>query len=204
MADFNDIKKIAAQKANEIAGKTKIVARGAVDKTKTAAKITKLKAEISGEKDTIKKKFMAIGEAFYKMNQENPPEGYEQLFAEVTVSLGIIQAKLDEIETLKLLAEDEEFDEVIEDMKVAVSDVYDAVKNKVVDVYGDIKDRLSDKGDCEVEIVIEKAKKCDECDGCAPAADEGQDTEVQVSSQAEKVGREVAEEIKDGLEGKEE
>lgn len=204
MADFNDIKKIAAQKANEIAGKTKIVARGAVDKTKTAAKITKLKAEISGEKDIIKKNFMAIGEAFYKMNQENPPEGYEQLFAEVTVSLGIIQAKLDEIETLKLLAEDEEFDEVIEDMKVAVSDVYDAVKNKVVNVYGDIKDRLSDKGDCEVEIVIEKAEKCDECDGCAPAADEDQDTEVEVSSQAEKVGREVAEEIKDGLEGKEE
>ena len=119
-------------------------------------------------------------------------------------SLGSIQAKLDEIETLKLLAEDEEFDEVIEDMKVAVSDVYDAVKNKVVDVYGDIKDRLSDKGDCEVEIVIEKAEKCDECDGCAPAADEGQDTEVEISSQAEKVGREVAEEIKDGLEGKEE
>ena len=147
---------------------------------------------------------MAIGEAFYKMNQENPPEGYEQLFAEVTVSLGIIQAKLDEIETLKLLAEDEEFDEVIEDMKVAVSDVYDAVKNKVVDVYGDIKDRLSDKGDCEVEIVIEKAEKCDECDGCAPAADEDQDTEVEVSSQAEKVGEEAAEEIKDGLEGKEE
>lgn len=204
MADFNDIKKIAAQKANEIAGKTKIVARGAVDKTKTAAKITKLKAEISGEKDAIKKNLMAIGEAFYKMNQENPHEGYEQLFAEVTVSLGIIQAKLDEIETLKLLAEDEEFDEVIEDMKVAVSDVYDTVKNKVVDVYGDIKDRLSDKGDCEVEIVIEKAEKCDECDDCAPAADEGQDTEVELSSQAEKVGREVAEEIKDGLEGKEE
>ena len=43
---------------------------------------------------------MAIGEAFYKMNQENPPEGYEQLFAEVTVSLGIIQAKLDEIDAL--------------------------------------------------------------------------------------------------------
>ena len=100
MADFNDIKKYAAEKAAIIVDKTKEVAKTAADMTKTAAKITKLKAEIAGEKDSVRKNFAVLGEKFYEAHKDNPPEGFEQIFAEITVSYGVIQSKNEEINTL--------------------------------------------------------------------------------------------------------
>ena len=115
MADFNDIKKYAAEKAAIIVDKTKEVAKTAADMTKTAAKITKLKAEIAGEKDSVRKNFAVLGEKFYEAHKDNPPEGFEQIFAEITVSYGVIQSKNEEINTLS--NSEESGKEIVETVK---------------------------------------------------------------------------------------
>ena len=144
MADFNDIRKLATEKAGEIAEKTKVVAKTAVDMTRTTAKTIRLKAEIAGERDAIKKNFAVLGEMFYNDSADNPPEGYEQIFAEITVSYGIIQSKEDEIEQLS--NSDESGKEIIENVKDKVGEAYVTVKDKVADVYEDIKDKVTGDG----------------------------------------------------------
>lgn len=173
MADFNDIKKLAMEKATEIAEKTKVAAKTAVDITKTAAKTTKLKAEIAGERDAIKKNFTALGEMFYKANMEEPPEGYEQIFAEITVSYGVIQSKETEIDMLN--NSEESGKEIIENVKDKVGEVYVTVKDKVSDMYDDIKDKVN--GEDGIETLEETPE--DEFDGveaeetCCETSDDG-------------------------------
>ena len=167
--DFEDMKRFAAEKFNDLASKTKEFAKTAADITVTTAKITKLKAELASDRNELKKQFEALGEKFYEEYCENAPEGYEELFSNITVSLGVIQAKADEIDELS--ESDESGKELYNDVKAKVNTAYDIVKDKVYDVVDDIKAATDseipneyedcDDDDIEVEFYEEEPKNDD-------------------------------------------
>ena len=101
MANFEELKKKAAETAEMIADKSIELARIAADKTKCMAKIAKLKTEIISEKENLKKNYMQIGKLYYEAHKDEPEEAMAQACADIAVSLGIIDAKNMEIEAIR-------------------------------------------------------------------------------------------------------
>ena len=157
MADLNDFRKMAMEAASAIAEKTKDVAKTAADMTKVASKITKLKAEIAGERDSIRKNYAELGAQFYETHKDNPPEGFELIFSEITVSYGAIQGKEAEIEALA--NSEESGKDIIDNVTIKVGDAYDAVKDKVSDAYDAVKDKLDNM---DVETLEEVSEETEE------------------------------------------
>ena len=111
MKSFDELKKIAADAAGTIADKSLIFAKKAADKTKTAAKIAKLSAEVAGEKESIKKNYAEIGRLYCEKYKDNPDEELAQAVSEVSISMAIIESKKAEIEELKASSDVSEAEE---------------------------------------------------------------------------------------------
>lgn len=107
MANFNfgEFKKKAAQKAEELAGKSVAALNTAADKASVVAKKTKLNAEIAAEKEQMKKSYMALGQLYFEKYGENVDPDFAQIIAELNISAAKIEEKKDEIAKLNEEAE---------------------------------------------------------------------------------------------------
>jgi len=101
MSNFEELKKKAAEIAGTIADKSLIFAKKAADKTKSAARITRLNAEIAAERDRVKKNYSEIGKLYYENFKDEPAEVVAQAVSEISISMAIIESKKAEIEELK-------------------------------------------------------------------------------------------------------
>ena len=112
MANFEEMKKVAAEKAGSVADKSLIFARKVADKTKKLARVAVLRSEMATEREALRSHYMELGKAFYNANKDTPCAEYEQLFADIAVAEGRLAAKAAEIESLK--ADESEAEEVEE------------------------------------------------------------------------------------------
>lgn len=101
MANFDDIKKTAAETAGAVADKSIVFARMVADKTKCVARIAVLRADISSEKELLRRDFKELGKAYYEAHKDDPEPALEQLCTDVSVTTERIAAKRREIEELK-------------------------------------------------------------------------------------------------------
>lgn len=101
MANFDTLKKRAAEAAGTLADKSLVFARKAADKTKSVAKITKLSTDVAGEREKIRRNYVKIGKKYYELYKDAPSEELQSFVDEISVSLSIIEAKKAEIEELK-------------------------------------------------------------------------------------------------------
>ena len=113
MKEFDEIKETFLKKAVDVADKTKELAKTAADKAKNIARITRLTAEIAGEKDIIKKNYSELGRLYYAKYKEEPADNeFEQLIEEIKAAEERIEIKKAEIEELKAEGKDYDYDEV--------------------------------------------------------------------------------------------
>lgn len=112
MANFDEFRQKAKKALGTAADATKEFAGAAASKAKELGKITKLRAEISREKDNIRRIYMEMGHIYYENHKDDPEEPLAQACAEVSLARSRIEANQLEIELLK--AEDEEAEEDIE------------------------------------------------------------------------------------------
>jgi FtsZ-binding cell division protein ZapB len=101
MANFEELKQKAKDTMETIADKSVELYKAAEEKTKLFAKITKLGAEITLEKGTLRKLYREIGKKYYELHKSAPEDDLAQTCAEVTSSLDTITAKQKQIEELK-------------------------------------------------------------------------------------------------------
>lgn len=158
MFEFNELKETLLKKAVDVADATKELAKKATDKTKTVAKITRLTAEIAGEKDTIKKHYAEIGKLYYEKYRDSADEDFEQLITEIIAAEETIAAKQAEIEELKNsddIDDDVEVEiyEEIENFEEKAEEVVDAAEEKAEDIAETIEDKAE-----AVEEVVEEVK----------------------------------------------
>lgn len=101
MANFEEFKQKAKDTMETIADKSVEIYKVAEEKTKLFAKITKLGAEITLEKGTVRKLYREIGKKYYDLHKFSPEDALAQACTEVTSSLECIAAKQQEIEELR-------------------------------------------------------------------------------------------------------
>lgn len=133
MAKFEDIKGAVIDALGGVAVKTRDIAGNVADKAKDVSRIAKLNFEISSEKETIKKAYIAIGKLYYETYRDNPDGFFVQLCDEIDMANESIKAKEEEIAKLKAEAESArtvedpdcvvEFEEVVAEAEAAVEDV---------------------------------------------------------------------------------
>ena len=99
--DFDGIKEKLKDTYGVVAGATRDLAGKAAEKTKSTARIAKLKLEIGSEKDSIKKAYLEIGKLYYEMHRDDPDGFFAQLCDEITVANANIESKEQEIAELK-------------------------------------------------------------------------------------------------------
>lgn len=102
--DFNKIMQKTKDMAGVVADKSKDIAKTVADKTVSTSKIAKLSAEITAEKETLKKAYIELGKYYYERVENKDPAVEEQVMA-VTKSLEIIEAKRTCIDELKAAGE---------------------------------------------------------------------------------------------------
>ncbi len=110
MANFDDLKKKAAEAAETIADKSVEFAKVIAGKTKVLARKTKLMAEIAAEKDTLKKGYQELGRLYYENYSADPAESLIQAVETINLSVEKIAAKNLELEDLKNKADDDEIE----------------------------------------------------------------------------------------------
>ncbi len=101
MANFEEFKQKAADAAEVIAGKTVELAVKAADKTKVFARITKLTAENTADKERSKKVFEELGRLYYDAKKDCPDDFLAQSVAEQATILSRIADRNAEIAQLK-------------------------------------------------------------------------------------------------------
>jgi len=99
--NFNLFKKKATETANVIADRSAALAKKAADKTKTAAKIAKLKADAAVEKENLKKAYTELGRISYELFKSAPGEDMLQAITEIDGIHERIDALNAEIEALR-------------------------------------------------------------------------------------------------------
>ena len=109
--DLNQLKgilNVAKEKGTEFAGV-------AAEKAKLTAKLAKLSAEYSGEKESLKKAYAELGKAYYEKYQGSAEGLFAQLCDEVTAVGKRAAALKEEIDGLKASLRDEgiAFEEVV-------------------------------------------------------------------------------------------
>ena len=119
MAGFNDFLGKAGAFATKAAGKAKDMAGVAAVKTKQVSRIAKLNMDISGQKDTIKKAYAALGKLYYEAHHDAPEDILAQVCQEIDVANAAIAAMEEEIAALKTemaeSGEDADFETVVEE-----------------------------------------------------------------------------------------
>lgn len=118
--DFSQIKNIVSGLVDNVSEKTRNVAGNAADKAKSAGRIAKLTLEMNGEKESLKKTFAAIGEAYYQ-NKTETPEG---LLAQLCEEADSINERINAIEA-ELLQLKTEFAPKEADVEVSFEEVVD-------------------------------------------------------------------------------
>ena len=108
MANFDEIKKVAAEKAEVFAEKAAELARAAAEKTKVMARIGRLNTEILAEKDAIRKATLELGKIYYEYFKVDPHDPMKDACARIDAAYAAIAAKKAEIEELKTDAPDVE------------------------------------------------------------------------------------------------
>ncbi len=108
MANFDEIKKVAAEKAEVFAEKAAELARAAAEKTKVMARIGRLNTEILAEKDAIRKATLELGKIYYEYFKVDPHDPMKEACARIDAAYAAIAAKKAEIEELKTDAPDVE------------------------------------------------------------------------------------------------
>ncbi|MBE6969645.1 MAG: hypothetical protein E7442_05955 [Ruminococcaceae bacterium] len=158
--DFNHLKDILSSVVGTVSVKSKEFAEVAVDKTKAAGRVAKASLELTAEKETLKKAYAELGQAYY----ENCREGAEGVFQQLCEEIGVVNDRIAaleaEVEELKagLRAGAEEADvEVSFEEVVAEAEEENAVEIVV-----------------EEPIQVEVTVKVEET-GEAPAAEETQE-----------------------------
>lgn len=141
MAKFEDIKGAVIDALGGVAVKTRDIAGNVADKAKDVSRIAKLNFEISSEKETIKKAYIAIGKLYYETYRNNPDGFFVQLCDEIDMANESIKAKEEEIAKLKEEAEGArtvedpdcvvEFEEIVAEAEAAVEDVAAEVEEAV-------------------------------------------------------------------------
>lgn len=116
MAHLDDFKQIARDTMDTITDRSLELYKIAEEKTKILAKTAKLSAEITLEKGALRKLYRELGELYYVQSKDQPPEGAEQLFAEIAASLEKIAAKQQDVADLKTPCPDFDEDDDPEDV----------------------------------------------------------------------------------------
>lgn len=135
--DFTNFKEKVVETAGKVADRSVTFAKVAGDKAKLVGRITKLKAEITMEKDRTKKAYAEIGKLYYEKHRDNPDPDMAQAVTEVSVAYESVAKKKEEVDALKKQLADD-FGEVVEDVKEDVEDFVDVVAEKVEDVVEEI------------------------------------------------------------------
>ncbi len=170
MANFDEIKKNAAEKAGFFAGKAAELARAAADKTKVMARIGKLNAEILAEKDAIRKSSLELGKIYYEYFKVDPHEPMKEACARIDAAHAAIAAKRAEIEELKSQTSGVEVEIEIEREPKAeaccdeaaekVCDCAEAAAEKVCDCAEEAVEAVKDEAGKVVEEAAEKICDC--------------------------------------------
>lgn len=150
MAKFDEIKGLVIDTLGEVAVKTRDIAGNVADKAKDVSRIAKLNFEISSEKETIKKAYIAIGKLYYETYRNNPDGFFVQLCDEIDMANESIKAKEDEIAKLK---EDAEKARAVEDPDCVVEfeEIVAEAEAAVEDVAADVVDAAETVADAAVE-----------------------------------------------------
>ena len=101
MPNYDDLKKKAKDAIDTIADISVEAYKIAEEKARVLARRTKLSADITREKATIRRLKVEIGGAYYDLHKDNPEEPLKQSCEEITTSLDNIAAMRKEIEELK-------------------------------------------------------------------------------------------------------
>lgn len=161
MAKFEELKGLVIDTLGGVAVKTRDIAGNVADKAKDVSRIAKLNFEISSEKDTIKKAYIAIGKLYYETYRDNPDGFFVQLCDEIDMANESIKAKEDEIAKLKAEAEAArtvedpdcvvEFEEIVAEAEAAVEDVAAEVETAVEDAAAEVEAVVEDAEDAVEE-----------------------------------------------------
>ena len=101
MSNYEDLKKKAKDAIDTIADISVEAYKVAEEKARVLARRTKLSAEITREKATVRRLKVEIGNTYYDLHKDDPEEAFKQNCEEITASLDSIAAKRREIEELK-------------------------------------------------------------------------------------------------------
>lgn len=101
MLTFDELKDKVLATAGTVADKSIEVAKFAGDKAKIVAKITRLNAELAGEKETLRRTYQEMGKRYYELHRTAPEENMAQAVADAEHSLEKIEAKRQQISDLR-------------------------------------------------------------------------------------------------------
>lgn len=159
MANFDELKKKAAEAAGSIVDKSAGFAKMAADKTKVYTKIMKIKADIAAENEAIRKAYFELGKLCYEVNKDAPDEAYAAKIAAINDSYDVIEAKKLEIDLLKADDEEEIDVEIIEgecccdDEDCCCEDAAEKVEEAAEEVADKVEDVVEDVADAVEEII---------------------------------------------------
>lgn len=121
MSNFEEFRQRAKDAVETIADKSIELYKAAEEKTKLLAKTTKISAEITVEKGTLRRLYREIGQKYYEAHKDAPEASLEQLCTEVTTTKARISAKQLEIEELRDMYEaGRQPDDGIDDIQVEI------------------------------------------------------------------------------------
>lgn len=143
MANFDTLKKRAAEAAGTLADKSLVFARKAADKTKSVAKITKLSTDVAGEREKIRRNYVEIGKKYYELYKDAPSEELQSFVDEISVSLSIIEAKKAEIEVLKT-ADDVSDADIEVEIEVEPEEAEDAEEKEAAENVADEEEKAEE------------------------------------------------------------
>ncbi len=137
MKDFNDIKDVVLSSIGKAADAGKGIANKAADKAKSGARIARLKVEIAGEKENMKKAYTEIGKLYYDTHKDDPEGFFIQLCDEVSLAQKNIadkEAECTEIEIdIDISADSDDFERVVEEEEAAAGDEAEPVEDEAED-----------------------------------------------------------------------
>ena len=158
--DFNHLKDILSSVVGTVSVKGKEFAEVAVDKTRAAGRVAKATLELTTEKETLKKAYAELGQAYYENCREGAEGVFQQLCEEislVTERIAALEAEVEELKAgLRVAAEEADVEVSFEEV-VAEAEEENAVEIVV-----------------EEPIQVEVTVKVEET-GEAPAAEETQE-----------------------------
>ena len=167
--DFEEIKQKAKDTVGAIADVSAELYRKAEAKTKTAARIAKLTAEITRDKGAARRVYEEIGKKYYELHSSETAAELSQLCAEVTTLLEGIDAKQAEINELKSQDGEAEEDvevEIVEEAAEKVEDTCECAAEKVEEACEDVAEKAEEVCECAAEKVEEAAEKVEDACGC--------------------------------------